>query len=230
MKNLQANIFFAICSIVLFLSVTADQGSRAKYPTNYFRLPIEDGKEFLLAGTFGELRPNHFHSGIDIKTEGVENANLVAVADGYVSRIKVNAYGYGRTLYIDHPNGFTSVYAHLNSYSPSIEKFVQKIQNEQQSWTIEVFPGKTELKVKKGELVAISGNTGASRAPHLHFEIRDSKTQTPIDPLLFGYVLNDNISPRVYGAFVYPLDDSSMVRVVYSNGKTNTSTSKTNKS
>lgn len=223
--NILIKGIFRFSSLAPILVLTLAVSNGYKYPQNYFRLPIPDGRELLLAGTFGELRPNHFHGGLDIKTLGVVGTELVSAAEGYVSRIKVSSYGYGRTLYIDHPNGYTTVYAHLQKYSPRIEKFVQALQSENESWELEVFPGKNEIKVEKGEFVAVSGNTGGSRAPHLHFEIRDSKTQTPIDPLLFGYKIQDNITPRIYGVMVYPIGEGSMVKIVYSNGKSTTSTS-----
>lgn len=149
---------------------------------------------------------------------------LHSIADGYVSRINVSAYGYGNALYIAHPNGYTSVYAHLQSFGPKIDKFIKAIQKEKESWELEVYPGKSELVVKQGEVVAISGNTGASRAPHLHFEIRDTRTQIPIDPLLFGYEIEDNINPRIYRFQIHPVGDESMVKVVYTNGRSSSST------
>ena len=149
-----------------------------------------------------------------------------AIADGYISRIKVSSYGYGRALYVNHPNGYTSVYAHLESYSEEIEGFIKEIQIDKERWDIEVYPGKNEIRVKQGEVVAISGNSGASRAPHLHFEIRDSKTQIPIDPLLFGYQISDNINPRIYKFQVHPYGEKSAAKVIYTNGRSSTQTSR----
>jgi murein DD-endopeptidase MepM/ murein hydrolase activator NlpD len=184
-----------------------------------FGSPLPPGEPLILAGNFGELRSNHFHGGLDLKTKGVVGMPLHAVADGYVSRLKVSTYDYGTTLYIDHPNGYTSVYAHLLSFNDDIERFVRSIQKEKESWEIEVYLGKNEINVKKGDVVAISGNSGASRAPHLHFELRETKNQVPVDPLMLGIPVHDEIAPRMYKLLVYPIGDESMARVVYSNGK-----------
>lgn len=214
--------------ILLFaclIGLASIKSSGYDYPTQDFISPLPEGTPLILAGTFGELRSNHFHAGIDLKTAGKTGMKLRAIADGYISRIKVSSYGYGRTLYVSHPNGYTSVYAHLDSYSERIERFISKIQKEKESWNIEVYPGKNELKVVQGEIVAISGNTGASRAPHLHFEVRDTKTQIPIDPLLFGYEIIDEIHPRIYKFQVHPYGPKSAARVVYTNGRSSTKTS-----
>lgn len=217
--------FLAFASLLLCLANI--NSSSYNYPTTDFISPLPEGTPLILAGTFGELRSNHFHGGIDLKTAGRTGMKLCAVADGYISRIKVSSYGYGRVLYVSHPNGYTAVYAHLDKYSDKIEKFISQIQKEKESWAIEVYPGKNELKVEQGEIVAISGNTGASRAPHLHFEIRETKTQIPIDPLLFGYRIKDEIHPRIYKFQVHPYGPKSAARVVYTNGRSSTKTSGT---
>ncbi|HBC37524.1 MAG TPA: M23 family peptidase, partial [Porphyromonadaceae bacterium] len=136
-----------------------------------------------LSANFGELRSNHFHSGIDFKTQQTVNKPVVAIEDGYISRISVSPGGYGLALYIDHPSGHTSVYAHLNSFSSPIADFVKEKQYEQESYRVELYPEPGLLIVKKGQQIGLSGNTGSSGGPHLHFEVRDTQTQDPLDPL-----------------------------------------------
>lgn len=181
------------------------------YPKDYFISPLEIPLH--LSGTFGELRNNHFHSGIDFKTQQREGQNVVATADGYVSRIKVSTWGYGKALYITHPNGYTTVYGHLQKYSPEIEAYVKKRQYYQKSFEVEFFPGASDLKVTQGQLVGLSGNTGGSGGPHLHFEIRDSKTENIINPLFFGFdkLITDTKKPILNNVIVYPLGESSVV-------------------
>ena len=149
----------------------------------------------LLSGTFGELRGNHFHAGIDFKTKGVEGQKIYAIADGYISRIKVSSYGYGKALYINHPNGQTSVYAHLKEFSEKIDTIVKKEHYMREKFEINIFPKANSINVKQGEVIALSGNSGSSQGAHLHFEIRDTKTEHPLDPLDFGFKVIDNISP-----------------------------------
>lgn len=173
-----------------------------EYPKDYFRSPV--GNRILLSGTFGELRSNHFHAGIDIK--GAIGQSLFATADGYVARIKVQSGGYGKTLYIRHPNGFTSVYAHLKKFADPIEKFVTRFQNEKKQFEVEIFPQAGQFSFKKGEQVGQMGVSGRSFGPHLHFEIRDSKTEKPINPLLFGIPVRDDIAPRLHLLKVYALN------------------------
>ncbi|MCF6351021.1 MAG: M23 family metallopeptidase [Flavobacteriaceae bacterium] len=202
---------------ILFNSVLLAQESyskaydlNTKYPQNYFQNPIDI--PLILAGTFGELRTNHFHAGIDIKTKKKEGLNILAIADGYVSRIKIKHWGYGKAIYVTHPNGYTSVYAHLQKFAPSIEAYIKKQQYRKESYEIQLFPKENELQLKKGELLALSGNTGGSTAPHLHFEIRDSKTEKTINPLLFGIHVKDNTNPVIQSAFLYNLDDENSKR------------------
>ena len=164
----------------------------------------------MLSGTFAELRSNHFHSGLDIKTQGKEGFKTYAAAAGYVSRIKISRYGYGKALYITHPNGYTTVYAHLQKFSPTIEAYVKKQQYINESFELELFPKAEELKVLAKEMIAYTGNTGGSGGPHLHFEIRD-KQERPMNPMLFGLEIKDTTKPVVYELFGYPLSDGSHI-------------------
>ena len=178
-------------------------------PKKYFRSPL--GIPLFLAGNFGELRSNHFHSGLDMKTQGKEGFRIYAAADGYVSRVKISPWGYGKTIYIDHPNGYTTVYAHLKGYSGVIASEIKKYQYQKESWEIDWYPSDTLMKVKKGDVIAISGNTGGSGGPHLHFEIRETESEHPVNPLLFGFDIKDNIKPIIRSITLTPLNDTSYV-------------------
>lgn len=200
--------------ILIFLSIiisckTETLLSQNTYPKSYFRSPIDF--KILLAGSFGELRKNHFHSGIDIRTEGVQGKPVYAVADGYVSRINISSTGFGKALYITHPNGYVSVYGHLKGFNLLIGAWVKSQQYNKESFVIDIPVEPGVLKVKKGELVAYSGNTGASAGPHLHFELRDAATQNAIDPLLFGFDVKDDIPPKILRVRIYPMDENSKV-------------------
>ena len=181
------------------------------YPKDYFISPLDIPLD--LSGSFGELRSNHFHSGIDLKTKGIEGLPVYAVADGYVSRIKISTWGYGKAIYITHPNGYTSVYGHLQKANGAIEDLIHKKHYDEKSFEIELFLKPSELPVKKGEVIAFSGNSGGSGGPHLHFEIRDTKSEMIINPLLFGYdkLVLDKYKPKVNSIIVYPLNDTIAV-------------------
>ncbi|MEM9650145.1 MAG: M23 family metallopeptidase [Bacteroidota bacterium] len=183
--------------------------SQEKYPQDAFQSPLDI--PLVLAGTFGELRSNHFHSGIDIKTQRREGLPVLAIADGTVTRIKVSLWGYGKALYVAHPNGYTSVYAHLKKFSPEIEEYIKKLQYKKQSYEVETFPDYGELKVTKGNTIAYSGNTGGSSGPHLHFEIRSSVTEKPTNPLLYGYEVRDATNPTLLGLYGYPLSEDAII-------------------
>ncbi len=196
---------------IFFLFFCTSVFAQADYPKDYFRSPLDIPMQ--LSGNFGELRPNHFHAGFDLKTQQKEGLRVYAVADGYVSRIKISTFGNGKTIYINHPNGYTSVYGHLKSANGAIEQFIKKTHYKEQSFEIEMFFKPDELQIKKGEVIAFSGNTGASEGPHLHFEFRDTKTEFIINPLLFGYdaFVKDTKKPIISGLYVYPLDSKTSV-------------------
>jgi len=177
----------------------------AQAPKEYnFSSPLDI--KLILSGTFGELRTNHFHTGIDIKTKGRIGFDVKAIDDGWVSRINVSPYGYGKAIYITHPNGYTSVYGHLNNFSPEIERIVKKEQYKKERNTITVFPKKNEIIIHKNQIIAKSGNTGGSAGPHLHFEIRETKTAKPQNPFNFGYKVQDTRKPTINKSFVYNFD------------------------
>lgn len=176
------------------------------FPKDYFRNPLNIMLE--LAGNFGECRPNHFHTGLDFKTQQKENLPIHAAADGYVSRINVSHSGYGYALYIDHPNGYQTVYAHLNGYSSEIQAYLTNRQYEAEKWNVDVLIPEGVLPVRKGAVVALSGNTGGSTSPHLHFEIREIKTGWVVNPALFGFDIPDIIAPVFKSIAIYNADKS----------------------
>lgn len=192
--------------LILFLHATGF--AQTSIPKDYFANPLS--VDLILSGNFGELRNNHFHSGLDIKTQQREGLPVYASADGYVSRINVSHFGYGKALYIMHPNGYTTVYGHLQKYAGEIEAYVKKTQYSKENYEVEMFPDASLLPVKKGDLIAFSGNTGGSGGPHLHFEIRDGN-QRPMNPMLFGIEVPDNVPPIISALYAYPLGDSAHV-------------------
>ncbi len=196
-----------ILSLTLILCGFAGFGQN--YPKSYFDSPLEGA--LLLNGTFGELRDNHFHAGVDFSTGEQEGLSVRAAADGYVSRIKVSASGLGKVIYVTHPNGYVTVYAHLSRFRDDIQQKTLENQKAQKSYEIEVLPKKNELLVKKGEEIALSGNSGNSAGPHLHFEIRDERSEEPINPLLFGLPVIDTQKPILRGLRVYPQPGAGIV-------------------
>lgn len=199
-------IFLLLILATVFLFSFNISEATKDYPQDYFRSPVSG--TIRLSGTFGELRPNHLHAGIDIKARnGKVGESLYSTAEGYVSRIKVSSGGYGKVLYIDHPNGYTSVYAHMQVFDKRIEDFVKKAQREKESYELELFPKKNQFAFKQGDRIGKLGMSGRSFGPHLHFEIRDTKTEKPINPLLFGIHVKDNIAPRLHQLKIYHLND-----------------------
>lgn len=205
-------LFRPISSLILIFSFLLPgmiPAGGEKYPKHYFRSPIDF--PISLSGSFGEIRQNHFHSGIDIRTEGVEGKPVYAVADGYVARVFVSPTGFGKAVYINHPNGFTSVYGHLMSFSGALAGWVRSQQYKMESFAIDKEVPQGTIKIKKGQLIAYSGNSGSSGGPHLHFEIRESASQETIDPLEFGFMTPDAAPPQIACVKIYPLDDNSLV-------------------
>ncbi|MBL57174.1 MAG: peptidase M23 [Flavobacteriales bacterium] len=194
------------CILICFVFALKSQN---EFPKGYFRPPLDI--PLYLAGNFGELRSNHFHAGIDIKTEGVIGKKVYASAEGYISRIKIQHNGYGKVLYIDHPNGYTTTYAHLHKFSDKLDDFIKKEQYNNKSYTIDWYPDSGAIPVKKGEIIALSGNSGGSGGPHLHFEIRETASEHALNALLFGLPVKDNIKPIIRGIRIYPLDDQSTI-------------------
>lgn len=194
---------------ILLLTLTLGLNAQDSYPQDAFRSPLDI--PLVLAGTFGELRSNHFHSGIDIKTQQRQGLPIYAIGDGTVTRIKISLWGYGKALYVAHPNGYTSVYGHLQKFSPEIEAYIKKIQYEKKSYEIEVFPEYGEIKVKKDSIIAYSGNSGGSSGPHLHFEIRSSISEKPTNPLLYGLEVLDATNPTLVGLYGYPLSKNAQL-------------------
>ena len=161
-----------------------------------------------LSGTFGEFRSSHFHYGLDVTTNKKSGYNVYSIDSGSITRIKVSTSGYGKVLYINHPNGLTSIYAHLKEFSPKIQKYIKTQQYLNKSYSVQKFFNNGEMKVNKGDLIGYTGNTGGSSGPHLHFEIRDTKSQNPINPLSFNYKYDDSNRPIIKSLYVFDEDDS----------------------
>jgi hypothetical protein len=195
-----------ILSILICFLLVENSLAQLQYPQQYFRNPLDI--PINLAGNFGECRPGHFHSGIDIKTEGRENLLVYAAAEGYVSRIKMEPGGFGHCIYINHPNGYTTVYAHLNDFVPQLQQVVKQAQYQNKSWKLDTTFSSEAFVVKKGELIAYSGNTGGSTAPHLHFEIRNTTTEHPLNPQLFGFEMLDKLPPKPTSIALYDASKS----------------------
>lgn len=198
-------IHHILAGIFLFAGIT-NNTAEAQQLRKPMDIPV------LLSGNFGELRSNHFHSGIDFKTQGVEGKPIHSVQDGYVSRISVSPWGYGNGLYITHPDGTTTIYGHLQKFSQKITAYLKEKQYEQESFNVNLSLTPDELPVKEGELVALSGNTGSSGGPHLHFEVRDTETEEPMDPIeYYKDLIKDTQAPKIQGIMVYSMPGKGVV-------------------
>lgn len=175
------------------------------YPQGYFRSPLAIPPQ--ASGTFGELRSTHFHAGDDYRTQQRVGLPLFAVADGHVSRVRVQIGGGGNSVYIDHPNGYTSVYLHMQEFSPQLAAIVKAKQYELKRFDVDIPLDDHAAPVKKGDRIGLTGNSGSSQGPHLHFELRDTKTEAPLNPQLFGLKFPDNIAPTIRGIMIYDLGD-----------------------
>lgn len=192
--------------VIMAVSLFASAQNREK---DYFAAPVNI--PLFLTGNFGELRNNHFHSGIDIKTEGRTGLPVYAAADGYISRISVSPFGFGNALYINHPNGTTTVYGHLDSFSEKVQQYVRENQYDKESFSVDLSPFSWKFPVKKGDLIAYSGNSGSSGGPHLHFEIRNSSTERTTNPLLYNFAIKDVISPKIISVMLFPESEDAAI-------------------
>ncbi|MGZ3977014.1 MAG: M23 family metallopeptidase [Flavisolibacter sp.] len=195
MKKMRRSLLFLV-SCMAFGNVRSQS-----YPQQYFRHPLDIPMQ--LVANFGEIRPNHWHMGLDIRTQHRVNLPVHAAADGYIGRVLVEPGGFGQAIYIRHPNGYTTLYGHLNSFFPALAQYVKSQQYQRQSWNVDLMIPEGLFPVKKGDVIALSGSTGASEGPHVHFEIRDSRTDKCLNPLLFHFPLADEVPPTIYRLAFY---------------------------
>jgi hypothetical protein len=191
-------------SILFFNQAEQDPKERTVF-ISPVKIPIA------LSANFGELRIDHYHSGLDIKTQGVTGKEVVAAAGGYIYRIGVAPGGFGNALYLKHPSGYSTVYAHLDRFTPEIDSYIKKSQYEKKSFMVTLFPPADKFPVSQGDIIAYSGNSGGSGGPHLHYEIRKSDSEVPVNPLLFEFGIADDIKPVLEKLVIYPAGNSTLI-------------------
>ena len=184
-----------------FLSTSGQTNGDIQYPQGYFANPLNIPMS--LSANFGELRPGHWHMGLDLRTEQKENLPVLASAEGYIAHVGVRPLSFGKFIIINHPNGLSTLYAHLNEFYPELENYVKQKQRERESWAIDLDLTQNNFKVKKGAFIGKSGNTGGSQGPHLHFEIRDTRTGRSLNPQLFGFNIKDDVTPTISRLAIY---------------------------
>ena len=199
-KELQKAVLLILLLLNIYYS-SAQFFPVKNYPQQYFVYPVNAKNS--LSANFGDLRPNHYHMGLDCRTDQKQNKEILAAAAGYIAKVKIEPWGFGRAIYINHPNGLTTLYAHLNDFYPGLEKYAKEQQYKLKSWAVFLDIPANLFPVQKADTIAFSGNTGGSQGPHLHFEIRDTKTDKVLNPLLFGFPIPDTIAPFIGKLAVY---------------------------
>lgn len=199
--GMKQKISLFIFYTLLGSSVSAQYFNKPSYNKEYYTWPV--GAVKAIVANFGELRPNHYHMGLDCRTEQVENKPVLAAADGYIAKVKIEPWGFGRAIYINHPNGHTTLYAHMNDFYSALEAYVKEQQYKLQSWNVFLDIPPAAFPVKQGDLIGYSGNTGGSQGPHVHFEIRNTKSDKVLNPLSMGLPIADNIAPEIIRLAVY---------------------------
>jgi hypothetical protein len=190
---------------LIFINAPGDEPKDRSIFISPVKIPLS------LSANFGELRADHFHSGIDVRTQGVVGKEVLAAASGYVYRISVSPGGFGKALYIRHPSGYSTVYGHLDRFSPEIEEYVISRQYEEKSFMVTLWPSKEKFRYEQGDIIAFSGNSGTSSGPHLHYEIRKSDDEAPVNPLLFEFGIKDDIRPVIENLVIYPAGKKTMI-------------------
>jgi hypothetical protein len=192
-----------LCGLLLSSPGHAQNGKKLFIPP--LKIPLS------LSASFGELRPDHYHSGVDIKTQGETGKEVVSSADGYVYLILVSPVGFGKAIFIRHYSGYSTVYGHLERYSPEIEEYTVSQQYQNKSYAVSIYPPKDRFIIKQGQVIGYSGNTGSSSGPHLHFEVRKSDGEKPVNPLLFNFGIEDNLKPVFERLVIYPCSDHTLI-------------------